>query len=189
MQRVPSIMNHSLFTLSNTLISGLLARLLGHWAQDFRFIRLQTWNRVALLTPRLRESRFTKFVFFQYTALQWSKHFVVPILVQCLCHLGATTQYARYSFLITGTYSTVSFFSALLQLLFPVLFGINQLLSYRITDVSIDKTMSGMFFQLLNMWYDIGAISRSTFPVLVYIFSHPRLFHDFGPPLPLGGFS
>ena len=74
MQTVPSLMNHSFFTLSNTLISGLLAPFLGHlffqmpWniPQYFRFVVLQTWNRVALLIPRMRVLRFTKFVFFQY---------------------------------------------------------------------------------------------------------------------------
>ena len=49
--------------------------------QDFRFIILQTWSRVALLIPRLRVLRFTKFVFFQCTVVQWSKHFIMPVPV------------------------------------------------------------------------------------------------------------
>ena len=89
MQIIPLIMNHSLFTLSKSLISGLLAPFLGHFsrcngishAQDFRFF-LQTWSPVALLIPQFRELRFTKFVLFQ-SALWYSGRSILSWLSLC----------------------------------------------------------------------------------------------------------
>ena len=66
-----------------------------------------------------------------FIVVKWSSRFIMSVLVWCLCHLGATTQYVRYCFLIIVTYSTISFFNTLLQLFFPAGLGINQLLSYR----------------------------------------------------------
>ena len=95
--------------------------------------------------------------------------------------MGATTQYVRFFFFIIGTYSTISFFNAFLQLLFPVRFGINQLLSQRcihrqdyVRDVL--PTLKYVIWHRCNLWVlqcwftNFSTLGYSTTSVLLFFF-------------------
>ena len=90
-----------------------------------------------------------------------------------------------WSFDRIRTYSAISFINALLQLFFPVRLGIDQLLSYRYVNRRdyvryVLSTLEYLIRRRSNLW---------VLSVLVYIFPYPGLFHYFGLPLLLSGFS